>query len=43
MDVANAIDFGADPSGVVDATAAIRAAVAARKRVYIPHGRYFRH
>ena len=39
-DVANVLDFGADPSGVVDATAAIRAAVATGKRVYIPHGRY---
>ena len=39
-DVANVLDFGADPTGAVDATAAIRAAVATGKRVYIPHGRY---
>lgn len=37
---ANVLDFGADPTGVVDSTAAFNAAAAAAKRVYIPSGTY---
>ena len=37
---ANVINYGADPTGVLDSTAAIRAAVATGRRVYIPRGQY---
>lgn len=37
---ANVLDYGADPTGVADSTAAIIAAMAARPRVYIPAGTY---
>ena len=37
---ANVLDFGADPTGVADSTAAFNAAAAASKRVYIPSGTY---
>jgi hypothetical protein len=36
----NILDFGADPTGVADSTAAITAAVAAGLRVYAPAGSY---
>lgn len=39
-DVANVLDFGADPTGVADSTAAIRAAVATKKSVWVPTGTY---
>jgi hypothetical protein len=39
-DVANVLNYGADPTGVADSTTAIQAAVATGKRVYIPQGRY---
>ena len=34
------LDFGADPTGAVDATVAIQAAINAAKRVYFPAGTY---
>ena len=37
---ANVMDFGADPTGVMDSTAAIRAAIATGKNVYLPAGEY---
>lgn len=37
---ANVLDYGADPTGVADSTAAIVAAMAARSRVYLPSGTY---
>lgn len=33
-------DFGADPTGVLDSTAAFAAALAAARRVYVPQGTY---
>lgn len=38
--VANIVDFGADPTGVADSTAAIVAAIAASLNVYAPEGTY---
>jgi len=43
VNVANVLAFGADSTGVIDATAAINAAIknnAGKKRIYIPHGKY---
>lgn len=37
---ANVLDFGADPTGVADSTAAINAALAASDVVYLPPGDY---
>ena len=37
---ANVLDFGADPTGVADSTAAIKAAIAASNSVYFPTGTY---
>ena len=37
---ANVLDFGADPTGVADSTAAFNLAAAGGKRVYIPSGTY---
>jgi len=37
---ANVLDFGADPTGVADSTAAIQAAQQASKFVYVPPGDY---
>jgi len=37
---ANVLDFGADPTGVADSTAAINAALAVSKIVYLPPGDY---
>jgi hypothetical protein len=37
---ANILDYGADPTGAVDATAAIQAAINSGKPVYIPKGAY---
>ena len=37
---ANVMDFGADPTGVADSTAAIRAAIATGKNVFLPFGVY---
>jgi hypothetical protein len=37
---ANVIDFGADPTGVVDSTTAIQAALDASQNVYLPAGTY---
>ena len=39
-DVANVLDFGADPTGVADSTAAFRAALLVGKAVYVPAGTY---
>ena len=39
-DVVNVLDFGADPTGVADSSAAINAALATGKRVYLPRGTY---
>lgn len=39
-DVANVLDFGADPTGVADSTAAFNSAIATAKEVYIPAGHY---
>lgn len=39
-DEANALDFGADPTGVADSTAAINAALAANLCVFLPAGTY---
>lgn len=39
-DVANVLDFGADPTGATDSTTAIRAAIATTRRVYVPAGMY---
>lgn len=39
-DVANVLDFGADPTGVADSTAAINAALARHRTVYLPAGTY---
>lgn len=36
----NVIDFGADPTGVTDSTAAIQAAIDTGKTVWIPNGTY---
>lgn len=38
--VANILDYGADPTGVADSTAAITAAIAASNCVYIPQGTF---
>jgi parallel beta-helix repeat protein len=38
--VANILDYGADPTGATDSTAAIQAAIAASKTVYIPDGTF---
>lgn len=38
--VANILDYGADPTGVADSTAAITAAIAASSCVYIPQGTF---
>ena len=35
------VDFGADPTGATDSSAAFRAAFAASQSVYVPAGRYF--
>ena len=37
---ANVLDFGADPTGVIDSTAAINAAIATGRRVRMPAGTY---
>jgi hypothetical protein len=37
---ANVLDYGADPTGVADSTAAFTAAIATGKRVWIPNGTY---
>lgn len=37
---ANVLDFGADPTGVADSTAAFNLAASNNKRVYIPSGTY---
>lgn len=37
---ANVLDFGADPTGAADSTAAIQAALAASDSVYLPAGEY---
>ncbi|MDR3534931.1 MAG: glycosyl hydrolase family 28-related protein [Acetobacteraceae bacterium] len=39
-DVANALDFGADPTGAADSSTAINAAIATGKAVYLPSGTY---
>jgi len=39
-DVANVLDYGADPTGATDSTVAIRAAVATGRTVYVPVGMY---
>lgn len=39
-DVANVLDFGADPTGATDSTTAIQNAIATGKNVYIPKGDY---
>lgn len=39
-EVANVLDFGADPTGAVDSSSAIQAALTARQQVYIPAGTY---
>jgi hypothetical protein len=39
-DVVSVLDFGADPTGVADSTAAIQAAQQASKYVYVPPGDY---
>ena len=43
-DVANVLDFGADPTGVLDSTAAFRAAIASKPfnngEIFIPSGQY---
>lgn len=36
----NVLDFGADPTGVADSTAAFQAAYAAGYRIYVPEGTY---
>ena len=38
--VTNVLDYGADPTGVADSTAAFNAACATRKSVYLPKGTY---
>jgi len=38
--VANVLHYGADPTGATDSTAAIRAAIATTKNVYLPAGTY---
>lgn len=38
--VANVLDYGADPTGAVDSSVAIQAALTARQQVYIPAGTY---
>lgn len=37
---ANVVDFGADPTGATDSTAAIQAAINSGKAVYVPNGTY---
>jgi hypothetical protein len=37
---ANVLDFGADPTGVADSTAAFNAAIVASQTVYVPSGTY---
>jgi hypothetical protein len=37
---ANVVDFGADPTGIVDSSAAIQAAIDAHDEVYLPIGTY---
>jgi len=39
-EVVSVTDFGADPTGATDSTAAIQAAIDANKAVYIPYGIY---
>jgi hypothetical protein len=39
-EVANVLDYGADPTGVADSSAAIQAALNARQQVYVPAGTY---
>lgn len=39
-EVVSVLDFGADPTGATDSTAAIQAAVAAAARIYFPAGTY---
>lgn len=39
-DVANVLDFGADPTGAADSSTAINAALATGKAVYLPSGTY---
>lgn len=38
--IANALDYGADPTGVADSAPAINAAIADKKFVYLPAGTY---
>jgi hypothetical protein len=37
---ANVLDFGADPTGVADSSAAFDAAIAASQKIYVPSGTY---
>jgi polygalacturonase len=37
---ANVLDFGADPTGVADSTAAFLAAMTAASNIYVPEGTY---
>lgn len=37
---ANVLDYGADPTGVADSTAAFVAAIAASQKIYVPSGTY---
>ena len=37
---ANVLDFGADPTGVADSTAAFNAAIASNRSIFIPNGTY---
>jgi len=39
-DVVSVLDFGADPTGVLDSTAAFTAALAAANQVFVPGGEY---
>jgi hypothetical protein len=39
-DVVSVLDFGADPTGVLDSTAAFTAALAAANQVFVPSGKY---
>jgi hypothetical protein len=39
-DIANVNDYGADPTGIADSTAAFTAALSASRNVYIPNGTY---
>jgi polygalacturonase len=37
---ANVLDFGADPTGVADSSAAFLAAMTAASNIYVPEGTY---